>query len=129
MLHQSLSHLDRGSGAVRIIFLDFCSAFNTIQSLLLREKLMKMGVGSHLVVWITDYLTARPLYVQLGDCRSDTVVSSMGVPQGTELSIWFFSGGVQEIDLGPAPQHHQDQGDGGGLQEAQASTRVCNYQQ
>ncbi|KAI3361742.1 hypothetical protein L3Q82_001955 [Scortum barcoo] len=37
-----------------------------------------MGVGSHLVAWITDYLTGRPQYVRLGDCRSDTVASSTG---------------------------------------------------
>ncbi|KAI3359889.1 hypothetical protein L3Q82_014241 [Scortum barcoo] len=61
LLHRSLSHhLDRGSGAVRITFLDFSSAFNTIQPLLLRDKLTEMGVGSHLVAWITDYLTGRP---------------------------------------------------------------------
>ncbi|KAI3351364.1 hypothetical protein L3Q82_005917 [Scortum barcoo] len=59
LLHQSLSHLDRGSGTVRITFLDFSSAFNTIQPLLLRDKLTEMGVGSHLVAWITDYLTGR----------------------------------------------------------------------
>ncbi|KAI3356752.1 hypothetical protein L3Q82_003430 [Scortum barcoo] len=60
LLHRSLSHLDRGSGAVRITFLDFSSAFNTIQPLLLRDKLTEMGVESHLVAWITDYLTGRP---------------------------------------------------------------------
>ncbi|KAI3372206.1 hypothetical protein L3Q82_007056 [Scortum barcoo] len=65
LLHRSLSHLDRGSGAVRITFLDFSSAFNTIQPLLLRDKLTEMGVGSHLVAWITDYLTGRPQYVRL----------------------------------------------------------------
>ncbi|KAI3355951.1 hypothetical protein L3Q82_004498 [Scortum barcoo] len=66
LLHRSLSHLDRGSGAVRITFLDFSSTFNTIQPLLLRDKLTEMGVGSHLVAWITDYLTGRPQYVRLG---------------------------------------------------------------
>ncbi|KAI3354570.1 hypothetical protein L3Q82_019074 [Scortum barcoo] len=59
LLHRSLSHLDRGSGAVRITFLDFSSAFNTIQPLLLRDKLTEMGVESHLVAWITDYMTGR----------------------------------------------------------------------
>lgn len=43
-------------------------------------------MGSHLVVWITDYLTGRPQYVQLEDCRSDTMVSSTGVPQESVLS-------------------------------------------
>ncbi|KAI3360683.1 hypothetical protein L3Q82_002553 [Scortum barcoo] len=82
---------DRGSGAVRITFLDFSSAFNTIQPLLLRDKLTEMGVGSHLVAWITDYLTGRPQYVRLGDCRSDTVASSTGAPQGTVLSPVLFT--------------------------------------
>ncbi|KAI3356695.1 hypothetical protein L3Q82_003380 [Scortum barcoo] len=91
LLHRSLSHLDRGSGAVRITFLDFSSAFNTIQPLLLRDKLTEMGVGSHLVAWITDYLTGRPQYVRLGDCRSDTVASSTGAPQGTVLSPVLFT--------------------------------------
>ncbi|KAI3362674.1 hypothetical protein L3Q82_001633 [Scortum barcoo] len=91
LLHRSLSHLDRGSGAVRITFLDFSSAFNTIQPLLLRDKLTEMGVGSHLVAWITDYLTGRPQYVRLGDCRSDTVASSTGAPQRTVLSPVLFT--------------------------------------
>ena len=91
LLHRSLSHLDRGRGAVRITFLDFSSAFNTIQPLLLRDKLSEMGVESHLVAWITDYLTHRPQYVRLGDCRSDTVVSSTGAPQGTVLSPVLFT--------------------------------------
>ena len=91
LLHRSLSHLDRGSGAVRITFLDFSSAFNTIQPLLLRDKLTEMGVESYLVAWITDYLTARPQYVRLGDYRSDTVASSTGAPQGTVLSPVLFT--------------------------------------
>ncbi|XP_051776198.1 uncharacterized protein LOC127526095 [Erpetoichthys calabaricus] len=91
MLHRSLSHLDRGSGAVRIMFLDFSSTFNTIQSLLLRDKLRDMVVYSYLVAWIVDYLTDRPQYVRLGNCRSYIVVSNTGAPQGTVLSPVLFS--------------------------------------
>ncbi|KAK3514991.1 hypothetical protein QTP70_003266 [Hemibagrus guttatus] len=57
MLHNSPSHLNSSNGAVRITFVDFSSAFNTIQLLLLRDKLIEMGVGSHLKAWIMDYLT------------------------------------------------------------------------
>lgn len=67
MVHQSLSHLNRSSGAVKIPFLDFSSNFNTIQPMLLRGKLTEIGVGSHLVAWIMDYLTGRAQYVRLGD--------------------------------------------------------------
>ncbi|KAF7645166.1 hypothetical protein LDENG_00208950 [Lucifuga dentata] len=75
LLHRAHSHLDQGSGAVRIIFFDFSSTFNTIQSFLLRDKLTEMGVDSHLVTWITGYLTGRPQYVRLKDCSSETVLS------------------------------------------------------
>ncbi|KAK3557940.1 hypothetical protein QTP86_003864 [Hemibagrus guttatus] len=91
MLHRALSHLDSSRGAVRITILDFSSAFNTILPLLLRDKLTEMGVSSHLVAWIIGYLTGRPQYVQLGDCRSDTVVSSTGAPQGTVLYLVLFT--------------------------------------
>ena len=52
LLHKAHSHLDRGSGAVRIMFFYFSSAFNTIQPILLRDKLSGVGVDAHLVFWI-----------------------------------------------------------------------------
>lgn len=61
----------------------------TIQPLLFRDKLTGMGVGSHLVAWIVDYLTGR--HVRLGNCRSETVVSSTRAPQGTVLSRVLFT--------------------------------------
>ncbi|KAK3562926.1 hypothetical protein QTP86_011451 [Hemibagrus guttatus] len=83
LLHQTLSHLDKGKGAVRIMFFDFSSTFNTIQPLLLRNKLTDMQVDSHLVTWITDYLTRRPQYVRMRD--------STGAPQGTVLAPFLFT--------------------------------------
>ncbi len=50
-----------------------------------------MGVDSYLVRWITDYLTGRPQYVRLRDYTSQTVVSSIGAPQGTVLSPVLFT--------------------------------------
>ncbi|KAI4881889.1 hypothetical protein NFI96_006948 [Prochilodus magdalenae] len=91
LLHRAHSHLDKGGGAVRVMFFDFSSAFNTIQPLLLRDKLMKMEVDMHLVTWITDYLTGRPQHVRIRDCSSDTVISSTGAPQGTVLSPVLFT--------------------------------------
>lgn len=54
LLHRVYSHLDIGGSAVRIMLFYFSSAFNTIQPLLLRDKLLQM------VTWITDYLTEQP---------------------------------------------------------------------
>ena len=91
LLHRVHSHLDKGGCAVRIMFFDFSSAFNTIQPLLLREKLAGMGVEPGLVTWITDYLTGRPQFVRLGGLTSETVVSNIGAPQGTVLSPLLFT--------------------------------------
>ncbi|KAI4872034.1 hypothetical protein NFI96_006517 [Prochilodus magdalenae] len=90
-LHRAHSHLDKGGSAVRVMFFDFSSAFNTIQPLRLKDKLARMQVDPHLVSWITDYLTGRPQYVRLKDCTSETVVSSTGAPQGTVLSSFLFT--------------------------------------
>ena len=78
LLHRVHSHLDKRDRAVRIMFFDFSSAFNTIQPLMLKDKLLRMGVGTGLVTWITDYLTGRPQFVRLGDHTSQTVVSNTG---------------------------------------------------
>ena len=91
LLHRTHSHLDKGKSAVRIMFFDFSSAFNTIQPLRLGDKLLQMGVDAHLVSWITDNLTGRPQYVRLKECLSDTVVCSPSAPQGTVLSPVLFT--------------------------------------
>uniref|UniRef100_A0A667Y6G0 B30.2/SPRY domain-containing protein n=1 Tax=Myripristis murdjan TaxID=586833 RepID=A0A667Y6G0_9TELE len=44
LLQRAHMHLDGGGSTVRITFFDFSSAFNTIQPLLLSEKLRVMGV-------------------------------------------------------------------------------------
>ena len=49
------------------MFFDFSSAFNTIQPVLLRDKLELAGVNQHLTSWILDYLTNRPQYVRTQD--------------------------------------------------------------
>ncbi|TWW54295.1 hypothetical protein D4764_0109520 [Takifugu flavidus] len=72
MLHRVHSHLDKGSGTARILFLDFSSAFNTIQPLVLQDKLLQMRVDPCLVAWISSYLTDRPQSVRMKDITSDT---------------------------------------------------------
>ena len=87
LLHWAHSHLDNRSGTVRILFLDFSNAFSTIQPLLL----IQMGVDACLVAWISSYLTDRLQHVRLKDITSDTVVSSIGAPQGSVLSPLLFT--------------------------------------
>lgn len=107
-LRRSLSHLDRCSGTVRIALLDFYLAFNTMQPLLLKDKLIEMGVEPHLVAWITDYLTGRPQYFRLGDCRSGTVACSTGAVQGTVFSPVLFTLYTSDFQHGSELCHVQE---------------------
>lgn len=71
---------------VRILFLDFSSAFNTIKPLMLQEKLTRMRVDPCLVAWISSYLTHRPQYVRLKE-----LISSTGAPKGVVLAPLLFT--------------------------------------
>lgn len=72
MLPRVHAHLDAPDAAVRGMFFDFSSAFNTIQPDL-REKLGRMRASWGPVSWIMD-LTSRPQYVQFRNCVSSIFV-------------------------------------------------------
>ena len=86
-------HLDttRSNTYARILFIDFSSAFNTIQPHILLNKLLSMNVNSRLIYWIYSYLTERPQFVKLKNVRSDIIVTNTGAPQGCVLSPLLFS--------------------------------------
>ena len=50
---------------MHIIFYDFSSAFNTIQSHLPADKLSVINVHPSLILWALDYLTNRPQFVKM----------------------------------------------------------------
>ena len=52
VIHQVTEHLERPSSCVSILYVDFSSAFNTIQTHLLLSKLMTLNVNKHLILWI-----------------------------------------------------------------------------
>ncbi|CAL9684750.1 unnamed protein product [Knipowitschia caucasica] len=91
LLNRSLSHLEKPGTAVRIMFFDFSSAFNTIQPRLLRDKLETAGVDHDLSEWILDYLTDRPQFVRTRDYVSEVLTCSVGAPQGTVLAPFLFT--------------------------------------
>ncbi|KAK3554840.1 hypothetical protein QTP86_000885 [Hemibagrus guttatus] len=59
-LHLSLTHLDNKDTYVRMLFIDFSSAFNTIIPQHLIEKLSLLSLKTSLCNWILDFLTERP---------------------------------------------------------------------
>ncbi len=90
LLHTLHQHLDNLKTSARLLFVDFSSAFNTIQPHLLMEKLMDMGVNSHLILWIKSFLTNRKQYVIFNGNKSDVIEINTGAPQGCVLSAVLF---------------------------------------
>ncbi len=90
-LHTSLSHLEHPDTYVRMLFVDFSSAFNTVVPHKLVNKLRDLGLTTTLCSWILDFFTNRPQNVRVGDYISSTLTLNTGVPQGCVLSPALFT--------------------------------------
>ncbi len=90
-LHYVLQHLDRPGAYVRILFVDFSSAFNTIIPNLLLLKLTQLSVPTSICQWINSFLTDRQQLVRLGKYTPSTHIIRTGTPQGYVLSPLLFS--------------------------------------
>jgi hypothetical protein len=84
-------HLDQPHSAVRTLFIDFSSAFNTISPLLLVKKLTQAGVNPRLITWIASFLTNRTQRVRFGSKMSKPITTNLGAPQGCVLSPILFT--------------------------------------
>ncbi|KAK3516413.1 hypothetical protein QTP70_010742 [Hemibagrus guttatus] len=89
--HLSLTHLENKDTYVQMLFIDFNSAFNTIIPQHLTEKLSLLGINTSLCNWILDFLTGRPLSIQIGNSTSSTTTLNTGAPQGWVLSPLLFA--------------------------------------
>ncbi|KAL0161392.1 hypothetical protein M9458_045117 [Cirrhinus mrigala] len=90
-LHIALTHLDKKDSYVRMLFIDFSSAFNTIIPQQLTQKLVQLGLNTSLCNWLLDFLTGRPQVVRVGRNTSSTIVLNTGAPQGCVLSPLLFT--------------------------------------
>ena len=91
-----LEHVDRANTVaqkyfVKILFVDFSSAFNTIQPHIMTRKLSKMKVHPSLILWVNEFLTERPQYVKFLGSKSDMLFTNTGAPQGCVLSPMLFT--------------------------------------
>ncbi len=86
VLHSSLTHIDSKNGNyVRLLFIDYSSAFNTIVPTKLAVKLSNLCITSSLCDWIQDFLTGRPQVVKVGQFTSNSITLNVGAPQGCVL--------------------------------------------
>ncbi len=89
-LHLALTHIENKDSYVRMLFIDFSSAFNTIIPQQLINKLNLLGLNNSLCNWILDFLTVRPQSVHVSHNTSSTTTLSTGAPQGCVLSPLLF---------------------------------------
>lgn len=77
-IHQ---YLEKGGTFARMLLVDFSSAFNTMNSIILAKKLVcEFDVSHGLVLWILDFLTCRQQRIILNGVLPDTLVTSIGSP-------------------------------------------------
>lgn len=99
-LLSALNHLEHSGSYVRMLFVYYSSAFNTIIPNLLICKLSLHGLPTHTCNWIKDFLTNRPQTVRLGPHLSPTITLSTGSSQGCVLSPTLYS--LYTYDYTPA---------------------------
>ncbi len=90
-LHTALSHLENKNAYVRMLFVDYSSAFNTIVPATLVAKLQTLGLNRSLCSWILDFLTGRSQVVRMGNKTSSPLTLNTDAPQGCVLSPLLYS--------------------------------------
>ena len=72
------------------VFLDFSKAFETVNHILLLNKLHHYGIRGCAHRWFSSYLSSRSQYVQCGKSKSNEAMVQLGVPQGSTLGPLLF---------------------------------------
>ena len=80
------------------VFFDFSKAFDTVPHRPLLQKL-KLNIHSHILKWLTHYLSFRHQYVCVNSSSSDILPVYSGVPQGSALGPLLFIADVNDIPL------------------------------
>jgi len=90
-LRTALSHLENKNTYVRMLFVDYSSAFKTIVPATLVVKLQTLGLNRSLCSWILDLLTGRSQVVRMGNNTSSPLILNTSAPQGCVLSPLLYS--------------------------------------
>lgn len=81
VIHHTLTHLETSDSCIKLLFLDYFSAFNTIILQTLVNKLAALQLVPSLYIWILDFLTNRPLSVRINNITSAPIILNTGSPK------------------------------------------------
>ena len=79
------SHLDKRETSLALTFVDFTKAFDLVDHTVVINKAIRLGIPSHLVSWLADFLSARQQAVRYQGSVSSLRQLTCGVPQGTKM--------------------------------------------
>ena len=84
LLHTTLTHLDEGrENYVKILFIDYSSAFNTIIPSCLIQNMRSLGINTQICNWVLSFLIDRPQVVRVGEgVMLHPLILNTGTPQG-----------------------------------------------
>ena len=92
LLHTVTKHLDKSStNYARCLFIDYQSAFNTIQPHMLIDMLMEKNVSYNICLLIFSFLDQRQQFVRTRDGPTDVRYTCTGSPQGCVMSAFLFT--------------------------------------
>ena len=84
-----LKSLDKNHVA-QLLLLDLTSAFDTILHKNIFVRLAEIGISNNALAFIKSYLEDRYYSVVIGECESELVSMTHGVPQGSVLGPILF---------------------------------------
>ncbi len=80
-IHSIPQHLEAPNTYVRVLFVDYKSAFNTIIPVKLFDTLKQLGIQHSLAFWILDFFAEQNQVVKINYILSSLKTISVGAPQ------------------------------------------------
>ena len=90
------SALDQGL-VVGVLFVDFRKAFDSVNHLILLEKLKATGISGSLFSWFANYLSNRDQFIHISGKKSALQPVKYGMPPGSILGPRLFSIYVNDL--------------------------------
>ena len=73
-----------------VLFIDFAKAFDSVDHVILINKLKALNIDGNIISWVASFLTDRNQYTKLGDQKSFTRIINRSNVQGSGIEPTLF---------------------------------------